>query len=138
MKVKHKSSFVRVLTVGVFDLFHVGHINLLLRAKKYGDYLIVGVQSEPAKYKPGVIFHYSYNERAKIIYNLILVDKVVKYDDVDKIVEDVEFDIFAKGPDQQHEGFKRAVEYCKKHNKKVVEIPRTEGVSSSLIRKKYQ
>lgn len=133
-----KKSGLRILTVGVFDLFHVGHLNLFLKAREYGDYLIVAVQDDPTKYKPGVIFHYSYEERSKIILNLRPVDKVIKYFDVDKIVTQIQFDFFAKGPDQNHAGFQKAVDYCIKHNKKIVVIPRTEGVSSSLIRKTYE
>ena len=133
-----KKSGLRILTVGVFDLFHVGHINLFLNAKKYGDYLIVAVQENPEKYKPGVVFHYSYEERSKLVENLRPVDEVVRYFDVNKIVEEISFDVFVKGPDQQHEGFQSAVDYCRKKNIRVVEIPRTEGVSSSIIRKKFE
>lgn len=63
------------------------------------------------------------------------MDKVVTYQDVDKDIQDIDFDIFAKGPDQNHEGFKRAENWCKNHGKEVVVIPRTEGISSSLLRR---
>ena len=62
------------------------------------------------------------------------VDEVVVYRDVDKDIQKIEFDIFAKGPDQQHAGFQRAVEWCKVNNKEVVVIPRTEGISSTMLR----
>ena len=48
--------------------------------------------------------------------------------------EQVDFDIFAKGPDQCHAGFQRAVEWCEAHGKQVVVIPRTEGISSTMLR----
>ena len=54
--------------------------------------------------------------------------------EADAQLEDLDFDIFAKGPDQTHDGFKRAVEWCENHGKKVVVIPRTEGISSTLLR----
>ena len=62
------------------------------------------------------------------------VDEVVTYKDVDKDIVNIDFDILAVGPDQKHEGFQRAIEWCKKHGKDVVVIPRTEGISSSLLR----
>ena len=62
------------------------------------------------------------------------VDEVVLYRDVDKDIQNIEFDIFAKGPDQIHEGFQRAIKWCEDHDKEVVVIPRTEGISSSLLR----
>jgi glycerol-3-phosphate cytidylyltransferase-like family protein len=45
-----------------------------------------------------------------------------------------DFDVFAKGPDQTHAGFQRAVEWCKANGKDVVVIPRTEGISSTMLR----
>ena len=62
------------------------------------------------------------------------VDKVVEYKDVDVDIKNIEFDVFAKGPDQQHAGFQRAVEWCKTNGKEVVIIPRTEGISSTMLR----
>ena len=62
------------------------------------------------------------------------VDEVITYKDVDKDIQKLDFDIFAKGPDQNHEGFKRAEEWCKKNGKEIVIIPRTEGISSSMLR----
>jgi glycerol-3-phosphate cytidylyltransferase-like family protein len=62
------------------------------------------------------------------------VDEVVIYRDVDKDIQHIEFDVLAKGPDQNHEGFQRAVDWCKKNGKEVVVIPRTEGISSTLLR----
>ena len=69
-----------------------------------------------------------------MVSSIRYVDHVVTYDDVDEIVKHVEFDIFAKGPDQQHAGFQRASEWCLAHGKEVVVIPRTEGISSTMLR----
>ena len=48
--------------------------------------------------------------------------------------KDIDFDVFAKGPDQTHAGFQRAVQWCEENGKTVVVIPRTEGISSTMLR----
>ena len=126
----------RVLTVGVFDYLHIGHVNFLKYAKELGDYLIVAVQvSEMVnRYKPDAVLLYGTNERIFMVGSLRYVDKVVTYEAVDEIVKSIDFDVFAMGPDQNHAGFQRAMEWCKKHGKEIVVIPRTEGISSSQLR----
>ena len=125
-----------VFTVGVFDLLHIGHILLFKHAKELGDRLVVAVQNDDVilKYKPEAEMVNTTEERLFIVNSIKYVDQVITYDDVDEIVKQVDFDIFAKGPDQCHEGFQRAVEWCKDHGKDVVTIPRTEGISSSMLR----
>ena len=125
-----------VFTVGVFDLLHIGHILLFKHAKELGDRLVVAVQNDDVilKYKPEAEMVNTTEERLFIVNSIKYVDQVITYDDVDEIVKHVDFDIFAKGPDQCHEGFQRAVEWCKDHGKDVVTIPRTEGISSSMLR----
>ena len=125
-----------VFTVGVFDLLHIGHILLFKHAKELGDRLVVAVQNDDVilKYKPEAEMVNTTEERLFMVDSIKYVDKVITYDDVDEIVKQVDFDIFAKGPDQCHEGFQRAVEWCKDHGKDVVTIPRTEGISSSMLR----
>ena len=125
-----------VFTVGVFDLLHIGHILLFKHAKELGDRLVVAVQNDDVilKYKPEAEMVNTTEERLFMVESIRYVDQVITYDDVDEIVKHIDFDVFAKGPDQCHEGFQRAVEWCKKHGKNVVTIPRTEGISSSMIR----
>ena len=125
-----------VFTVGVFDLLHIGHILLFKRAKELGDRLVVAVQNDDVilKYKPEAEMVNSTEERLFMVSSIRYVDQVVTYDDVDEIVKCIDFDIFAKGPDQCHEGFQKAVRWCETHGKEVVIIPRTEGISSSLLR----
>ena len=125
-----------VFTVGVFDLLHIGHILLFKHAKELGDRLVVAVQNDDVilKYKPEAEMVNTTEERLFMVDSIKYVDQVITYDDVDEIVKQVDFDIFAKGPDQCHEGFQRAVEWCKDHGKDVVTIPRTEGISSSMLR----
>jgi glycerol-3-phosphate cytidylyltransferase len=125
-----------VLTVGVYDMLHIGHILLFKRAKELGDKLIVAVQDSDVilKYKPGTKMVYTTEERLYMVSTIKYVDEVVVYRDVDKDLPTFDFDIFAKGPDQCHDGFQRAVEWCKANGKNVVVIPRTEGISSTLLR----
>lgn len=126
----------KVLTVGVYDLLHIGHVELFRKARKLGDHLTVAVQDSEVvlAYKPGAKLIYSTEERAYMVRSIRYVDEVVSYRDVSDIVKEVDFDIFAKGPDQQHEGFQRAVEWCKANGKEVITLPRTEGISSSDLK----
>ena len=125
-----------ILTVGVYDMLHIGHILLFKRAKELGDKLIVAVQDSDVilKYKPNTKMVYTTEERMYMVSTIKYVDEVVVYRDVDKDIQNIDFDVFAKGPDQVHAGFQRAVEWCKANNKDVVVIPRTEGISSTMLR----
>ncbi|HGF6384914.1 TPA: adenylyltransferase/cytidyltransferase family protein, partial [Escherichia coli] len=67
----------RIITFGTFDVFHVGHINILERAKALGDYLIVGVSSDQLNFSKKQRFPiYSQDDRLKIISSLKFVDEV--------------------------------------------------------------
>ena len=67
----------RVITFGTFDLFHIGHLNILERAKKYGDSLIVGVSSDKLDFRKKQKYPvYSQDQRIQIISALRCVDKV--------------------------------------------------------------
>ena len=126
----------KVITVGVFDYFHLGHLCLFENAKALGDYLIVAVQDGDCilKTKPQAQVLYTTEQRMHMISSLRPVDEVIIYQDVDTILPTVDFDVFAKGPDQNHEGFQRAVKWCEEHGKEVVVLPRTPGISSSDIK----
>ena len=127
---------IKVFTVGVFDFFHLGHLRLFEKAKKYGDYLIVAVQDGDCilKTKPNATVLYTTEQRLDIVRALRIVDEVVIYEEVDKIITKVEFDVFAVGEDQAHEGFIRAIRWCEMSGKKVVRLPRTPGICSSAIK----
>lgn len=127
----------KILTVGVYDLLHIGHILLFKRAKELGHELIVAVQDENfiKKYKPEAEMINTTEERLFMVSSIKYVNKVITYQDVDTIIKQVNFDIFAKGPDQNHPGFQKAVEWCESNGKEVVIIPRTENISSSQLRK---
>ena len=127
----------RVFTVGVFDLFHLGHANLLKAAKRLGHYLIVGVQYHAERYKE-VRLCYTFEQRLDLVRSLRYVDLAVPYERVDEKIREVDFDIFARGPDQEHAGFQRAVRYCGEHGRRVAVIPRTENISASALRRGLQ
>lgn len=130
----------KVLTVGVYDLLHIGHVNLFRRARQLGDYLIVAVQRSEVvlKYKPEAKLVYSTEERMYMVKSIRYVDEVIEYDGVDSIVKTTDFDVLVTGPDQSHEGFLFAIEWCKKHGKKTVVLPRTEGISSSWLKEQIK
>lgn len=130
----------KILTFGVYDMLHIGHMLLFKHAKELFPNeeceLIVAVQDGDfiLKYKPGTNMVYTTEERMYMVSAIRYVDKVVTYQDVDKDIQNIDFDVFAKGPDQNHAGFQKAVEWCEAHDKEVVVIPRTEGISSSMLR----
>ena len=126
----------RVLTFGVYDMLHIGHMLLFQRAKALGDYLIVAVQDGVfiQKYKPGTEMIYTTDERLYMVGSVRYVDETVVYRDVDVDIQHIDFDVFAVGPDQKHAGFQRAMQWCRDNGKEVVVIPRTEGISSTMLR----
>lgn len=130
----------KVITVGVYDYFHLGHLRLFENAKKLGDYLIVAVQNGDCilKTKPNAKVLYSTEQRMEIVKALRMVDEVILYDDVDTIIPKVDFDVFAVGGDQTHEGFQRAINWCEKNGKEVVRLSRTPGISSSQIKSQLE
>ena len=80
---------IKVLTVGVYDYFHLGHLRLFENAKELGDYLIVAVQDEDfiLKTKPNAKILYTTEQRKELVGALRVVDEVVGYTDVDAIVK---------------------------------------------------
>ena len=77
---------------------------------------------------------YTTEERMYMVSAIRYVDEVVTYKDVDVDIQNIDFDVFAKGPDQMHAGFQRAMAWCRENGKEVVTIPRTEGISSTMLR----
>lgn len=126
----------KVLTVGVFDFFHLGHLRLFRNARKLGDYLIVAVQDEDTilKYKPEARILYTTEQRMEIISALRCVDEVLVYKDVDEDIKRIDFDVFAVGEDQNHAGFQSAIRWCGENHREVVRLKRTKGICSSRIK----
>ncbi len=127
----------KVVTFGVFDYFHFGHYRLFKNARALGDYLIVAVQDGDfiLKYKPDSRVLYSTEQRIELVRELRCVDEVVKYCNVDEDIKNIDFDIFAIGEDQKHEGFQRAVAWCEANGKQVVRMKRTPNISSTDIKR---
>ena len=123
-------------TSGVFDLFHIGHLNLLKNAKGLCDNLIVGVTSDELvayKNKRAVINH---DERMEIVRNIKFVDAVVPQNDMDKFKmwERLKFDIMFVGDDWLNTPkWKELDEQFKAVGVKIIYFPYTQGTSSTLI-----
>lgn len=121
----------KVLTYGTFDLFHVGHLNLLKRAAQLGDYLVVAVSSDAfneIKGKKCVIPDY---ERMEIVSSIKYVDEVISENSWDQKIKDVkehQIDVFVMGDDWTGK-FDFLKEYCE-----VVYLPRTEGISTTQLK----
>ena len=123
----------KILLLLVFDLFHIGHLNLLLKTKKKGDYLTVAIHNDIYKTK-NIDFIHSLKDRIKIMKSINCVDNVISYTRIDLLIKKADFDIFVYGPDQNHQYFQKAFQWCRAHNKKMIEIPKTPGISSTKIR----
>lgn len=88
------------------------------------------------KYKPTAKVLNSTEDRKYMIKSIRYVDEVITYTDVDKIVQEVDFDVFVTGPDQCHSGFRSAIQWCEEHGKVHIVLARTDGVSSSELKAK--
>tara|TARA_Y100001958_G_C20868270_1_gene303581 strand:- start:54 stop:533 length:480 start_codon:yes stop_codon:yes gene_type:complete len=138
MNKKGKEKVIIGYTSGVFDLFHVGHLNLLKNAKGLCDKLIVGVTSDKLvsyKKKKAVINH---SERMEIVRNIKHVDAVVPQNDMDKFKmwERLKFDIMFVGDDWfDTEKWRDLDKKFKSVGVKIIYFPYTKGVSSTLINK---
>ena len=127
----------KILTFGVFDYFHLGHLRLFKQCKQHADYLIVAVQNEEyiLKFKPNAQILYSTAERIEILEAIRIVDEVVVFNSVGaEALEKIEFDILALGEDHKGERFDNAIAWCNEHGKQVVRLKRTPGICSSNIK----
>lgn len=127
-------------TTGVFDMFHIGHLNILKRAKSMCDYLIVGVSTDEVvqeyKHKSPVI---PFEDRLAIVEAIKYVDKAIPQTTMDKMVayKELHFDALFHGSD-----WKDSIMYDEIEKSfsaigvDVVFLPHTDGISSSLIRDK--
>ena len=126
----------KVITYGTYDLLHEGHINLLRRAKELGDYLIVGVTSDSFDRGRGKLsVRNNVLERVASVKATGYADEIVIEDYMGQKIDDIQkydVDIFAIGSDWEGK-FDYLNEYCK-----VVYLPRTEGISSTLLRENSQ
>lgn len=121
---------------GTFDLFHIGHLNLLRRAKQYCDYLVVGVHKD-ASHKGKSTF-ISYEERAEIVRSIKYVDKVIpsEREDCDVYLKGiVKYNYLFVGSDYKGtERFNRYEQIFADKDVKIIYFPYTRGTSSSQLR----
>ncbi|MBO5865740.1 MAG: Gfo/Idh/MocA family oxidoreductase, partial [Bacteroidaceae bacterium] len=126
----------KVITYGTYDLLHQGHINLLQRAKALGDCLIVGVTNDNFDRERGKLnVVNNVLERVEAVKSTGLADKIIIEDYFGQKIDDIQkydVDIFAIGSDWQGE-FDYLKEFCE-----VVYLPRTEGISSTMLRGEQQ
>lgn len=126
----------RVITYGTYDLLHQGHINLLKRAKALGDYLIVGVTNDNFDRDRGKLnVRNNVLERVEAVKATGIADQIIIEDYVGQKIDDVQkygIDIFAIGSDWTGK-FDYLNEFCQ-----VVYLPRTEGISSTMLRNESQ
>lgn len=128
----------KILTFGVYDYFHIGHLRLFEQAKKYADYLIVAVQDGDyiLKFKPDAQILYSTEERVEILKALRVVDEVIVYHTVSpETLKKIDFDILALGEDHKKGRFDDVEEWCKENGKSIVRLKRTPRICSSDIKK---
>jgi len=123
-------------TTGVFDLFHIGHLNLLRNAKGMCDKLIVGVTTDELvsyKNKKAVIPH---NERMEIVRAIKYVDSVIPQENMDKFEmwKKLKFDIMFVGDDWfATDKWEKLEKQFKEVGVRIVYFPYTKGTSSTLI-----
>ena len=124
-------------TTGVFDMFHIGHLNILKRAKEQCEFLIVGVSTdevvESYKHKSPII---PFNERIEIVRELKCVDRAVAQTSMNKMEawKKLHFDALFHGSDWKGSDMYNAMtEEFSAVGVDVVFLPHTEGVSSTLL-----
>ena len=125
---------VKVITYGTFDLFHIGHLRLLERAKAKGDYLLVAISTDEFNWnsKKKVCVQ-PYEERSIIVSALKVVDEVIPEYSWDQKIDDIKkhgVDVFVMGNDWEGE-FDFLKKYCR-----VEYLDRTPGVSTSERKKR--
>ena len=125
------SMIKRVITFGTFDVFHIGHINILERAKKQGDYLVVGVSSDKLNFEKKQRYPvYPQNQRVRILESLRFVDEVFIEESLElkaHYIQQFKADVLVMGDDWAGK-FNEMQEYCE-----VVYLPRTPSISTSEI-----
>ena len=126
----------RVITYGTFDLLHYGHVNILRRAKEYGDYLIVDISTDEFNWnEKQKKCYFSYEQRKQLVESIRYVDLVIPEESWEQKIEDVKLykvDTFVMGDDWKGK-FDFLKEYCD-----VVYLPRTPEISTTQIKNDLQ
>ncbi|MCO4323170.1 glycerol-3-phosphate cytidylyltransferase [Mammaliicoccus sciuri] len=122
----------RVLTYGTYDLLHYGHIELLRRAKQYGDYLIVALSTDEFNKLKNKKSYYNYEQRKMMLESIRYVDLVIPENNWEQKTDDVKnfkVNTFLMGHDWEGE-FDFLKDHCE-----VIYLKRTEGISTTQIKK---
>lgn len=123
----------KVITYGTFDLLHYGHVNLLERAKKLGDYLIVAISTDEFNWNmKQKKCYFTYEERKRLVEAIRYVDLVIPEESWEQKARDVEefkVDTFVIGDDWKGK-FDFLEDQCE-----VVYLPRTPEISTTQIKK---
>ena len=125
-------------TTGIFDVFHIGHLNLIRKAKLHCDKLIVGVSTPKVVKEKKKITINSFKQRKEMIKSLIYVDKTIAQTSIDKIKEykKIKFDILFVGDDWKNTpAWNKFEKELKKYNVKIKYFKYTSHISSSKLRK---
>lgn len=124
-------------TTGVFDMFHIGHLNILKMAKEQCDYLVVGVSTdELVKEYKGKTPIIPFNERVAIIEAIKYVDKVIPQKTMNKldVWNDIKYDVLFHGSDWQNSSmYNSLTRELKAVGVDMVFLPHTTGISSTLL-----
>jgi glycerol-3-phosphate cytidylyltransferase len=138
MEKKYKIGY----TTGVYDMFHIGHLNILRRAKEQCEVLIVGVSTDELvqeyKHKTPII---PFAERAAIVEAIRYVDRVVPQTSMDKVAawEELHFDAVFHGDDWKGSSlYNKIEEDFRARGVDMVFLPHTDGVSSTMIVEKLK
>ncbi len=121
----------KVLTYGTFDLFHIGHLNILKRAKELWDYLVVGVSTDEFNALKHKKSYGNYEDRSEIVSSIKYVDLVIPENSWDQKISDIKkynIDVFVMWDDWKWK-FDELSKYCE-----VVYLSRTESISTSKIK----
>ncbi len=131
-----KKKMIIGYTAGVYDLFHIGHLNLLKNAKGMCDKLIVGVTTDDLEKYKGKTAMIPYEDRAEIVRSIKYVDAVVPQQDMDKLTmcKKLGASYLFVGDDWYNtEKWNKYEEEFKKEGIKIVYFPYTQGISSTKI-----
>lgn len=123
----------RALTYGTYDLLHYGHIRLLKRARELGDYLVVAISTDEFNAIKGKKAYHDYQTRKEMLEAVRYVDLVIPEESWEQKIDDVKLyriDVVVMGADWEGSNrFEYLRDYCE-----LVYLPRTEGVSTTLIK----
>ncbi len=124
----------RVITYGTFDLLHYGHINLLRRAKEYGDYLIVALSTDEFNWKEKQKrCYFTYEQRKALLEAVRYVDLVIpetSWEQKRTDIHEYHIDTFVIGDD-----WRGKFDFLEKEGAQVVYLPRTPEISTSQIKR---